>query len=146
MDAEFVESSLLPSIVVYGFMGIVAGPQGLTIHPCLPAACPEMGLDSILYHAARINVRVREDEIGLSVLDTPATAIELALEGTWRLAGRAEPGSRFTIAAPGDYLFRRGVDMPDTARLKPGMKATQHSPAHGSLRPRPAATPQDCRG
>ena len=105
IDAEFLESSLIPSILVYGFMGMVASPQRLTIRPCLPAACPEMALDNLLYHAARMNVRVRGDEIRLSVLDAPTTAIELALEGTWRLGDCEELGSRFTIVAPGDYVF-----------------------------------------
>ena len=107
MDAEFRESRLLPSIVIYGFMGILAGPQGLTILPCLPQACPEMGVDNLLYHAARMNVRVRENEIHLSVLDTPTTEIELSLDGTWHLEGFAEPGSRFTLAVAGDYVFRK---------------------------------------
>jgi len=55
IDYEFYESSLLPSIIPYGFLGLRARPGGsLVINPQLPKACPEISVNNILYPSAAL--------------------------------------------------------------------------------------------
>ena len=57
IDAEFWESSLIPTIVVSGFLGLSPTATELAIHPQLPEACPEMGVSNIPYGNVRLDVK-----------------------------------------------------------------------------------------
>lgn len=105
IDFEFYESSLLPSIVVYGFLGI--NPQGdeLQINPSLPKACPEMGISNLLYNGVRLDVKASEERIAIHLKERPLKGIKVALEGEWRLSPGGQKGSRFIINEPGVYTF-----------------------------------------
>ena len=78
IDFEFYESSLIPSIVVYGFMGMHARPDDvLQIHPALPRACPRIQAAPILYKHTRINVTVADTSVTVHVLEDPPDAIRI---------------------------------------------------------------------
>jgi len=105
IDAEFFESSLIPAIVVNGFLGLEPDAAALAIRPRLPQACPEMGISNILYRNVRLDIRAVDGTIEIAVKNPPAEPIRILLDGTWRRAATDERASVFTLAAPGRYLF-----------------------------------------
>ena len=85
IDKEFYESSLIPSIVTYGFIGLDARPEGsLFINPRLPKACPEIALSNLLYRNTRLDIRVTNNTIELNCKDLPAESIRVVLQGIWK--------------------------------------------------------------
>ena len=70
IDYEFYESSLLPSIIPCGFLGLRARSDGsLAIHPRLPNACPEMTLNNILFHNTHLDIRAANNAIEINCRD-----------------------------------------------------------------------------
>ena len=108
IDYEFFESSLVPSIVIYGFLGLEAEPAGvLRIHPRLPRACPGMGLDDLLYRNVRLDITARGDEIDVTIKDKPLDPIRVAFEGRWKEEAQEEKGSAFALTDVGTHHFTR---------------------------------------
>lgn len=107
IDYEFFESSLLPSIVVYGFLGINPKGDGLHINPCLPTACPDMGVSNLLYQGVKMDVRASKDRIAIHLKEKPLEAIKIVLEGNWRLSPTGQKGSLFSLTEPGVYTFAK---------------------------------------
>jgi len=107
IDAEFFESSLVPSIVVYGFLGIEPKGVNLRIAPNLPASCPRMGVSNILYHNVRLDVKASKDELIVRMADKPLEPVCIELEEFRQLAGSQQRGPVFTLAKPGIYHFRK---------------------------------------
>ena len=108
IDYEFYESSLLPSIIPYGFLGLEAQSDGsLVINPRLPKACPEMALDNILYHNVRFDIRVTNHTIELNCKDLPAESIRIILQGTWKRNGSDWRGSTCVLTQTGIYSFTK---------------------------------------
>lgn len=109
IDHEFFESSLLPSIVVYGFLGLEAEPTGvLRISPQVPKACPRMGLRDLLYHDVRMDITADGDDIEIVVRDQPRDPLRVALDGKWREETLGKKGSAFVLSDVGTYRFERG--------------------------------------
>lgn len=103
IDAEFYESSLLPSIVVRGFLGLDPGADGLAIRPRLPSACPEMGVSNLLYRGARMDVRAGPRGVTVEVKDKPAEPLRVTFE-----VGKAGGAQRtITITMPGRWELAR---------------------------------------
>ena len=108
IDHEFYESSLVPAIVPYGFLGLKARPDGtLMVGPRLPKACPEMAISQVQFRHARFNIRVANDEIHFELPEVPPEPIRLGFEGTWERTGVAERGSVFALREAGTYHFTR---------------------------------------
>jgi hypothetical protein len=107
IDAEFYESSLVPSIVVCGFLGIRPEASSLRVEPRLPAAVPEIGVANLLYRGTRLDVRASAARIEITVKDQPADPLRLVLPGAWRRQGITERLAEFSLAAPGVYRFER---------------------------------------
>ena len=63
IDCEFFESSLLPSILVYGFAGITPKPDMLEIEPKLPENIKEMAIKNIKYKQTVLNLLITNDNI-----------------------------------------------------------------------------------
>ncbi len=71
MSYEFPETSILAGILLYGFIGAEAGPDGLHIAPKIPRKQPFIRAENIYYHgtyfdieaaANRLSLRCRPDE------------------------------------------------------------------------------------
>jgi len=108
IDYEFYESSLVPSIVVYGFMGLEADPCGtLAIRPRLPKSCPNMTLSNLLYRNVLMDVSVSDNLIKLSAKNKPAEAINIVFEGLYRQIDTQKVGSTFSLIKSGDHQFER---------------------------------------
>lgn len=108
IDYEFYESSLIPSIVVYGLLGLEAGPAGvLRIGPQLPRDCPEMGLNDLLYHNVRMNVAATDERIEITLKDPPTEPVRVNLADQWQSGTVNRTGGAFSLAGAGTYTFSR---------------------------------------
>ena len=107
IDCEFHESSLLPSIVAYGFVGLDARADALSIRPRLPRSCPQMGISNVFYRNVRMGIRVSDDTIVLDIKNEPVNAIRIALEGKWVQVDTEKSGSSFVLVKPGVYRFEK---------------------------------------
>lgn len=107
VDMEFLESSLVPSIVTYGFLGLQPDANALGIRPRLPKSVPEMGITNVLYRGVRLDVKAAENRIEVALKDDPRDAIRITLAGPWKRTGTAEVGSTFELKSAGVYRFER---------------------------------------
>lgn len=108
IDHEFYESSLLPSIVVYGFLGLEAAPAGvLHIRPQLPKSCSRIAIRNVLYHHLRMDVAADNDRIEIVLKDRPVYPLEVGLRGRWRRDDTEETASSFTFSGPGAYRLEK---------------------------------------
>lgn len=107
IDQEFFESSMVPSAVTCGFLGLQPNADELFIKPRLPRMCPEMGVSNVLYHNIRLDVKASENNISIELKDRPIEAIRVKMDGEWRLDGVAKPASLFNLREPSMYLFSR---------------------------------------
>ncbi|MHB1438918.1 MAG: glycosyl hydrolase family 65 protein, partial [Thiobacillus sp.] len=107
IDYEFYESSLVPSIVIYGFLGIDPDGAVLRINPNLPTACPEMEARNVLYHNMKLDVKASNDRITIRVQESPLVPIKIVLDGTWQMDAGGRSGSEFEIGEAGTVVFSR---------------------------------------
>lgn len=107
IDCEFFESSLVPSIVTYGFLGLNPQADALHVDPALPSQCPAMGINNLLYRFVRMDVRVSADAITVRVHEDPATEVFLAPAGEWQCDEINKIDDRFMITSAGTYRFTR---------------------------------------
>ena len=105
IDCEFFESSLLPSILVYGFMGLNPNGLELRIHPNLPADRSQMGVRNLLYHNCKLDILVSSKSITVVLNDTPAIPIRITPPQGFRLADTRRTESSYEIKDIGTYRF-----------------------------------------
>ena len=105
IDAEFFESSMMPSIVTYGFMGIDPQGRSLKIAPDLPEDCPEMTIRKMQYHGVLMDIRCTTDSISLVLLGEPAEPIVIVFEGDHKNTATGEVANRFELAEAGTHRF-----------------------------------------
>jgi hypothetical protein len=109
IDFEFYESSLVPSIVVYGFLGLEPEAAALRIAPRLPLACPEIGATDILYHGVYMDLKATPDGVTIAVKRRPVEALHIVFDQEMRRSDSGEKGCVFTLSEPGVFCFV-GVD------------------------------------
>ena len=108
IDHEFYESSLIPSILVYGFLGIEAQPGNvLVVNPRLPAACPDMKVTNLLYKNTLLDICVGQRDIELVVKDVPTDQLNIRLAGFRPDTTTIGRGPQYTINKPGKYRFQK---------------------------------------
>ncbi len=105
IDVEFFESSLVPSAVVYGFLGLEPKSAALCIEPMLPAKCPEMTVRNLLYHGVRMDVRAGKGFVEITLKDRPVEGLRLEFTHDRLLKGTTTRGLRFELLEPGVYRF-----------------------------------------
>lgn len=107
IDCEFRESSMLPAIITYGFMGLNPQPDGLKISPDIPSEIPGMSIKDLRYHNIPMDITVSTGTIRLTLKDQPAAAIKLYLKGNWRQEGTSQEASEFILPERGGYTFSK---------------------------------------
>jgi len=69
IDCEFYESSLLPAILVYGFLGIAPTPGGvLEAKPALPTGMSDFAISPVRFQGKDWRVEVKEGAVGINAL------------------------------------------------------------------------------
>ena len=89
IDAEFVESAMVPLVLLYGFLGVEATTAGLRIRPRLPVGVTELGVRYLRYGDRRYHVLARRDGVWVGDADgrwerrLPARGEETVLPAVW---------------------------------------------------------------
>lgn len=104
IDAEFFESSLLPSIAVYGFAGLDPRPNGLNINPDLPQAVSELTIRNLLYRGTPLNVTVSTKTIMVTAHETPPVPVTIRFD-TARKPEEGPAANSFVITSKGSFRF-----------------------------------------
>ena len=65
LDMEFFESSLVPQVMINGFLGFAPRGDGFKLDPRLPKDWPELTLDQIRYQNLVFKIRASRDRIEL---------------------------------------------------------------------------------
>jgi len=107
IDAEFFESSLLPSIMVYGFLGITPSAESLSMDPKLPKECPELGMTNLQYQNAVLDILANKKTIVITLKNTPLNPIALKLPEGWKQKKPSKQKPPFVLSTPGKYLFKK---------------------------------------
>jgi hypothetical protein len=107
VDCEFFESSLPPTIVVKGFLGLEPNGTALTIHPQLPKQCPEMKTTNLLYHNVPLDVAAGENWIEVTLHTVPQEPVQISLDGDWNLAMNGTTGAHFLLNEARMYRFEK---------------------------------------
>jgi hypothetical protein len=67
LDREFIESILVPQVMIYGFMGLKANAAGIVINPKLPSDWPQLTITNIRYRNFLIDVTVDAKTVKIKV-------------------------------------------------------------------------------
>lgn len=107
IDHEFYESSLLPAVMVQGFLGLQPGAVGLTIAPRLPEGVPSLGISGLLYAGCRMDIQASQDSITVLLKEPPRDAITLTFAEPYILGDALLSNTEFTLDRPGVYGFSK---------------------------------------
>jgi hypothetical protein len=61
MDQEFMESVLVPQVMLYGFLGFSPGPDGSEIHPRLPEGWPSLTVTGVRFQNEILDITAYSD-------------------------------------------------------------------------------------
>lgn len=61
MDREFLESVLVPQVMLYGFLGFTPTADGYTLQPRLPSDWPSLTITGILFHDQVLDITAHAD-------------------------------------------------------------------------------------
>lgn len=61
LDQEFLESVLVPQVMLYGFLGFAPTPDGYEVHPRLPSDWPSLTISGIRLHDRRLAITADAD-------------------------------------------------------------------------------------
>lgn len=85
-DHEFMESVLVPQIMLYGFFGARPRPGGLALHPRLPLAWPSAGIDGVHVQDHVFAITAEPAAVTLTCRSTADSEVSLWLpEGRWQV-------------------------------------------------------------
>jgi hypothetical protein len=75
LDAEFLESALLPQVMLNGFLGFTPGTDGFKLDPHLPADWPELTIDRIRFHDLLLSIRATPNRIEIRKISATESAL-----------------------------------------------------------------------
>ena len=85
LDMEFVESVLVPQVMIDGFMGFKPLADGFVIDPKLPSDWPELKIDRIHFHDSILTVRATKNVIEVTNERRPQEPASIRLpKGEWK--------------------------------------------------------------
>ena len=61
VDKEFIESILVPQVMLYGFLGFTPDVDGFRINPKLPDEWPSLTITRILFHDQVLSIKVTQN-------------------------------------------------------------------------------------
>ena len=102
IDAEFVETTLVPLTFLYGFLGIDASPDGLVIEPKLPKELDRAGVRGLTYRGVELTITAMPGKITVQCTRNPRNR-------SFLLSGRRVSG-KFERTIDGGYAILKPVD------------------------------------
>ncbi|MGB7161275.1 MAG: glycosyl hydrolase family 65 protein [Tepidisphaeraceae bacterium] len=80
LDAEFMESVLVPQVMLYGFMGFQPTPGGFTIDPRLPSDWPSLTITGIQLHDAVLDITAAKDQVTITPTKRPGAPMPMTVK------------------------------------------------------------------
>lgn len=112
VDCEFVESVLVPQVMLYGFMGFTPGMEGFTLNPNLPTDWPSLRIEKILFHDAHLNIEAARDAFTIECNSAISRPLFVGLpRATWQVSSTALDGSVSTRTVSPDRAGRVRVPL-----------------------------------
>ena len=105
IDFEFFESSLIPSFITCGLLGINPDADTLHITPNLPAQCPAIAIHNLQYHDTRMNIRATADTVEIETLTTPPSGLTIRFDKPRISQDTDKPQTSFVITKKGRLVF-----------------------------------------
>jgi Glycosyl hydrolase family 65, C-terminal domain len=109
-DAEFMESALVPQVMLYGFLGAEPRPGGLRLAPALPAAWPSLTITNVRVQGHMLDITASRDEIRLIARAADGSDFALWLpQGRWEItpSDGTSPATAHDAATPLALRFAR---------------------------------------
>ncbi len=114
LDYEFVESALVPQVLLYGFLGYQPGMVGFRIEPRLPRSWPSLKITRVRYHGVVMEVKADRRFVEVTVTGGKPNGVVRWLppsKGSWAAL----------LTSPGTKPSRRSVPKGGlTLPTKPG--------------------------
>jgi hypothetical protein len=61
LDQEFMESVMVPQVMLYGFLGFRATPDGYSVQPKLPKDWPSLTIENIHFQGRNLTITAKQD-------------------------------------------------------------------------------------
>lgn len=114
IDMEFLETSMVPAVVIRAFLGLNPTPERMIVTPDVPAAkTPRVGIFNALYRGARMDLAAEQKagrtRFEVELKDAPIDPLRFELPKGWRLtAGEAAlVEGAYELAKPGRYAWEK---------------------------------------
>lgn len=99
MDQEFVESVLVPQVMLYGFMGFSPRLDGFELCPRLPRQWPQLTITDINYHTLLLDITAKTTIIKITVRKGADVPTKVFLpQGRWKIRSLDASGKQ--VAEP----------------------------------------------
>jgi hypothetical protein len=109
LDREFMESVLLPQIMLYGFLGFSPQPDGFRIEPRLPTSWPSLTITRIALHDSVLDLTARPHALEINCHKASTKPLQVSLApGQWQLVitdANAQP-----VGVATDHLVKTAND------------------------------------
>jgi hypothetical protein len=109
LDREFMESVLLPQIMLYGFLGFTPQPDGFRIEPRLPTSWPSLTVTRIALHDSVLDLTARPNVVEINCRKASTKPLQVSLApGQWQLVitdANAQP-----VGVATDHLVKTAND------------------------------------
>ena len=100
LDVEFLESALVPQVMLYGFLGCEPRPGGLRLDPRLPADWPSLTITRVQAQNHVLDLTARPAEVLLTATATDGSNFALWLPpGRWDVTPLDAAGTPTATAA-----------------------------------------------
>ncbi len=94
MDQEFIESVLVPQVMLYGFMGLEPRLDGLSITPRLPSDWPELRITGVRYRDLKLDLTATAEKVTIVYEGEGAEDVLVRVDGAEaRPLGEGERGT-----------------------------------------------------
>ena len=109
LDQEFMESILVPQVMLYGFLGVEPRPGGLKVDPRLPSKAPSLAVTRVHASGHVLDLAAEPGVIRLTAQVADGSPFHVWLpEGRWEVSGGDAPREFVAKDAPLALTFREG--------------------------------------
>ncbi|HEU5117891.1 MAG TPA: hypothetical protein VFT74_14790 [Isosphaeraceae bacterium] len=111
MDHEFMESVMVPQVMLYGFLGVEPKLGTLSIRPNLPSTWPSLTVTNVQINDWVVDLTGEKDAVVVKVMRPGTQPLAVALRpGVWRVKPlNGTPERRQTVAEGDTILVNSGV-------------------------------------
>jgi hypothetical protein len=94
MDQEFMESVLVPQVMLYGFLGLTPEPTGFAIAPQLPKGWPSLTVSRVRLHDHEVEITAESTgRVTLKTLVSGTGPVTIRIGNTQRMLKPESPGT-----------------------------------------------------